>query len=76
MANGMMLAAYRNQNWTRGLGSDPAMPGAGREFGLTEFYNRYVARIRTFPDSPRCRVERRLRGRKQINPWTEPLRSI
>ncbi len=51
-ANAAMLSAYRNQNWTGALEAILQCKEAGREFGLEEFYNRYVARIRTLLESP------------------------
>jgi adenylate cyclase len=51
-ANAMMLTAYRNQNWTGALEAILQCKEIGRDFGLEEFYNRYVARIRTLLDSP------------------------
>ena len=51
-ANAMMLTAYRGQNWTGALEAILQCREAGRDFGLEEFYNRYVARIRTLLDSP------------------------
>jgi adenylate cyclase len=50
--NSMMLTAYRNQNWTGALEAILQCKEIGRDFGLEEFYNRYVARIRTLLDSP------------------------
>jgi adenylate cyclase len=51
-ANAMMLTAYRNQNWTGALEAILLCKEVGRDFGLEEFYNRYVARIRALLDSP------------------------
>ncbi len=51
-ANAMMLAAYRNRNWQGALEAILQCREVGREFGLEEFYNRYVARIRTLLESP------------------------
>jgi adenylate cyclase len=51
-ANSMMLTAYRNQNWTGALEAILQCKEVGRDFGLEEFYNRYIARIRTLLDSP------------------------
>jgi adenylate cyclase len=51
-ANSMMLTAYRNQNWTGALEAILLCREAGRDFGLEEFYNIYVARIRTLLDNP------------------------
>jgi adenylate cyclase len=51
-ANAMMLTAYRNRNWTGALEAILLCREAGREFGLDEFYNRYVARIRDLLDNP------------------------
>jgi adenylate cyclase len=51
-ANSLMLTAYRNQNWTGALEAILQCKEIGRDFGLEEFYNRYVARIRTLLDSP------------------------
>ncbi|MDQ4137102.1 MAG: adenylate/guanylate cyclase domain-containing protein, partial [Pseudomonadota bacterium] len=51
-ANAAMLSAYRNQNWTGALEAILQCRETGREFGLEEFYNRYVARIRTLSESP------------------------
>jgi adenylate cyclase len=51
-ANAAMLSAYRNQNWTAALEAILQCREAGREFGLEEFYNRYVARIRALSESP------------------------
>ncbi|HEX2726418.1 MAG TPA: adenylate/guanylate cyclase domain-containing protein [Beijerinckiaceae bacterium] len=50
--NGLMLTAYRNQNWAGALEAILQCREAGREFGLDEFYDRYVARIRTLLDQP------------------------
>jgi adenylate cyclase len=50
--NGLMLTSYRNQNWAGALEAILQCREAGREFGLDEFYNRYVARIRTLLDQP------------------------
>jgi adenylate cyclase len=47
-----MLTSYRNQNWAGALEAILQCREAGREFGLDEFYNRYVARIRTLLDQP------------------------
>jgi adenylate cyclase len=47
-----VLTAYRNQNWTGALEAILQCKEIGRDFGLEEFYNRYVARIRTLLDSP------------------------
>ncbi len=51
-ANAMMLTAYRNRNWQGALEAILQCREVGREFGLEEFYNRYVARIRTLLESP------------------------
>jgi adenylate cyclase len=51
-ANAMMLTAYRNRNWTGALEAILQCREAGREFGLEEFYNRYVARIRALLENP------------------------
>jgi adenylate cyclase len=51
-ANAMMLTAYRNRNWTGALEAILQCRDAGREFGLEEFYNRYVARIRALLENP------------------------
>jgi adenylate cyclase len=51
-ANAMMLTSYRNRNWTGALEAILQCREAGREFGLEEFYNRYVARIRALLENP------------------------
>jgi len=51
-ANAMMLTAYRNRNWTGALEAILQCREAGREFGLEEFYSRYVARIRALLENP------------------------
>jgi adenylate cyclase len=51
-ANSMMLTAYRNRNWTGALEAILQCRESGREFGLEEFYNRYVARIRALLENP------------------------
>ena len=50
--NALMLTSYRNQNWAGALEAILQCREAGREFGLDEFYDRYVARIRTLLDQP------------------------
>ncbi len=50
--NAMMLTAYRNRNWTGALEAILQCREAGREFGLEEFYNGYVARIRALLENP------------------------
>jgi adenylate cyclase len=50
--NGLMLTSYRNQNWAGALEAILQCREAGREFGLDDFYDRYVARIRLLLDAP------------------------
>jgi adenylate cyclase len=50
--NGAMLAAYRNREWQRALETILLCRELGKNFGLDDYYDLYIQRIRHLIDTP------------------------